>query len=495
MKKLVYILGIALILSYLPAYADDFAPAVQDTVNIAGNTSNTLTLDSDNTGGDVILQFGATLGKILKWDSANTRFDFNDISAFTDILTKAQGDLRLGDADTSNYVAFQAPATVISNVTWTLPAADGTNGQVLSTNGTGTLSWSSAGASPTLQTAYTGGATITTASSTPITFTLTSGGFNVTGAGAIALGNNNGTVAINSSDWDIDATGAITGASFDANGTGNSITNIESADVLDNTLTASDLAATLTFADGDLVDLSAINESATTEGLRLPQATDVSAGTAEGQIGWDTDGNLLQIGTSGGIKTIGAYNNIQSFTSSGTWTKPTGVSTVYVQVWGGGGGGGNGAGNQGGGGGGGGGYSAGLVSVSGNVTVTVGSGGGAGAAGGNSSFAGSSTLTGNGGGGGSSIGTAGTGGTGTGGTVNLSGATGGVGEGSDGGGGGSGGGSPFGGAGGGGGPGANASNPSTNGGPGGAPGGGGGGASENGGTGGSGGAGLVIVYY
>jgi len=57
------------------------------------------------------------------------------------ITINGQGDLRLADSDSSNWVAFQAPATVASNVTWTLPSADGTNGQVLSTNGTGTLAW------------------------------------------------------------------------------------------------------------------------------------------------------------------------------------------------------------------------------------------------------------------------------------------------------------------------------------------------------------------
>ena len=57
------------------------------------------------------------------------------------VTLNAQGDLRFADSDSSNWVAFQAPATVASNVTWTLPNADGTSGQTLQTNGSGTLSW------------------------------------------------------------------------------------------------------------------------------------------------------------------------------------------------------------------------------------------------------------------------------------------------------------------------------------------------------------------
>ncbi len=54
-----------------------------------------------------------------------------------------QGRLRLGeDTDNgTNYVELQAPASVASNVTFTLPSADGTNGQVLQTNGSGALSF------------------------------------------------------------------------------------------------------------------------------------------------------------------------------------------------------------------------------------------------------------------------------------------------------------------------------------------------------------------
>ena len=69
-----------------------------------------------------------------------------DVTVFGGNVTlNAQGDLRFADSDSSNWVAFQAPATVASNVTWTLPSADGTADQALVTNGSGTLSWADAG--------------------------------------------------------------------------------------------------------------------------------------------------------------------------------------------------------------------------------------------------------------------------------------------------------------------------------------------------------------
>jgi len=62
------------------------------------------------------------------------------------LLLANTGSVQFADADSSNYVAFKAPSVVGSNVTWTLPSADGGSGQFLSTNGTGTLSWASAAA-------------------------------------------------------------------------------------------------------------------------------------------------------------------------------------------------------------------------------------------------------------------------------------------------------------------------------------------------------------
>ena len=74
---------------------------------------------------------------------------FSGTNVFSsDVTLNAQKDLRFADSDSSNWVAFQSPATVASNVTWTLPATDGTSNQALVTNGSGTLSWATASASP-----------------------------------------------------------------------------------------------------------------------------------------------------------------------------------------------------------------------------------------------------------------------------------------------------------------------------------------------------------
>lgn len=189
---------------------------------------NVLTLDSNNSGGDIILQFGATLAEKLFWDAdggdgAGT-FDFTDgvtidevlgigiqiplslIHVYEDttntdatagvtvenngtgdallqlLLTGAQrwvvgidnsdsdkfkiassadlgtdtkltidtsgntiiaGDIGLLEipGNGQNYVGFSAPDSITTNKVWTLPSTDGTNGQVLKTNGSATLSW------------------------------------------------------------------------------------------------------------------------------------------------------------------------------------------------------------------------------------------------------------------------------------------------------------------------------------------------------------------
>ena len=57
------------------------------------------------------------------------------------LQTRHQGDIRLGDADSTHYVGFKAPATVSSSLVWTLTAADGTANYLLKTDGSGNLGW------------------------------------------------------------------------------------------------------------------------------------------------------------------------------------------------------------------------------------------------------------------------------------------------------------------------------------------------------------------
>jgi hypothetical protein len=57
------------------------------------------------------------------------------------LQTRHQGDIRLGDADSTHYVGFKAPTTVGTSLVWTLPAADGTANYLLKTDGSGNLGW------------------------------------------------------------------------------------------------------------------------------------------------------------------------------------------------------------------------------------------------------------------------------------------------------------------------------------------------------------------
>jgi hypothetical protein len=72
---------------------------------------------------------------------SNTQVQFNNSGVLggdadltfdgTNLQIGSQGDLRLADADSSNYVAFQAPSSVTNNNIYTLPSAVGSANQVL----------------------------------------------------------------------------------------------------------------------------------------------------------------------------------------------------------------------------------------------------------------------------------------------------------------------------------------------------------------------------
>jgi hypothetical protein len=114
-------------------------------------------------------------------------FSVNGSQTFTDVTLNAEGTVKFADTDSSNWVAFKAPATVAANVTWTLPAADSAvSGYALVSNASGVLSWAAAGAAitddttstllyPSMAAATTGNLTDARVSSTKFTFNAATG--------------------------------------------------------------------------------------------------------------------------------------------------------------------------------------------------------------------------------------------------------------------------------------------------------------------------------
>lgn len=74
----------------------------------------------------------------------------------------SQPQLRISeDPDNgTDYVAIQAPASLATNYTLTLPPDDGNSGQVLSTDGSGVLSWASAASVPAAGAVYSDGTSL-----------------------------------------------------------------------------------------------------------------------------------------------------------------------------------------------------------------------------------------------------------------------------------------------------------------------------------------------
>lgn len=69
------------------------------------------------------------------------QFTSGIITESGNLTLNAQSPVRFADSDSSNWVALRGAGTIASNVTWTLPNADGVSGQVLNTDGSGNFGW------------------------------------------------------------------------------------------------------------------------------------------------------------------------------------------------------------------------------------------------------------------------------------------------------------------------------------------------------------------
>jgi hypothetical protein len=157
------------VLFYNSATSNWEATSLTSTFN-GGSITNALniqnsSISSNATSGALIVLGGAGIGGALNTASTATFANALTVSAggaaisgnstVTGTLTATAGltvntgpvairgnnRLRLYDLDNTNFIGLRSPANLTADYTYQLPGADGTSGQVLTTNGSGALSW------------------------------------------------------------------------------------------------------------------------------------------------------------------------------------------------------------------------------------------------------------------------------------------------------------------------------------------------------------------
>lgn len=124
--------------AYVQTELGDYAPLASPA--LTGNpTAPTQAANDDSTKIATTAYVQTELEDYALQSAVNAKAPINSPAFTADIELSAQAPLKFMDADSSNYVAFRAPATVGSNVTWTLPATDAAGS--LTSDGSGNLSW------------------------------------------------------------------------------------------------------------------------------------------------------------------------------------------------------------------------------------------------------------------------------------------------------------------------------------------------------------------
>jgi cytoskeletal protein CcmA (bactofilin family) len=206
--------------------------------------------------------------------------------------TGTAGQLRLQEpaGSGSNYTGFKAQAQS-ANIVYTLPAADGTSGQVLATNGSGTLSWSSVASGSYINngTSAQSGANFNISGAGTIGGALTAGSASISGAATIG-----GSATISGAAT---ITGNAEVGSLNVDGAFSAPIVTTSSNV---TLGSSDYTVILTGS--------------------TPQVTLPSASTTTGRM-------YVIVNQTSGSRTISSYKN---FSNSNTTTVPAN-SAIVVQ--------------------------------------------------------------------------------------------------------------------------------------------------------------------
>ena len=177
---------------------------------------------------------------------SNTEIQFNNSASFggsanlvwdgSNFIIGAQGDLRLSDTTGGEYVGLQAPGTVSASYTLTMPTATGTADQILTTDGSGNLSFADNSGGTSWQAVQT---------STPFTAVAGNGYFINTTSGAIEMDLPAGTIGDEISFIDYAGTFDTNALTIDPNGTEKIVGSTASL-----TVGTERAASTLVYTDG-----------------------------------------------------------------------------------------------------------------------------------------------------------------------------------------------------------------------------------------------------
>jgi hypothetical protein len=137
--------------------------SIEKTYIVKNSTSGAFAVTFKTTSGTGATFAAADKGiKILYSDGTNI-VDVNAnlaASSFEQINLPTQNELRFEDSTGGQYVALKAGTTVATNVTFTLPTADGTADQVLTTNGSGALAFATVSGGAAWQAVVTSSLTV-----------------------------------------------------------------------------------------------------------------------------------------------------------------------------------------------------------------------------------------------------------------------------------------------------------------------------------------------
>ena len=250
--------------------------------------------------------------------TTNTNFVYNYNTGNVGIGTTSPGSaldvkgaIRV-EGSTSGYLGFQAPATVTTPVTWTLPNGDGSYLQVLQTNGSGTLAWASVPVSGGSNTVAAGSAGAPSLNFTGDTTT----GFYDASAGTIGI-SASGSNILSLSSGNIAGSGALTVA---AGGTNQNLTLKSSG------------TGSINIASGNGTSLSVLDGGASTVNYVTMKGSAAAGTPVIATAGSDTNINVaimpkgtgqVGIGTTSPVAALDVNGGVRVGTTAATCSSTT----------------------------------------------------------------------------------------------------------------------------------------------------------------------------